>query len=762
MIEKNDPIRAFEPIWKGWKIDSFIGEGSYGRVYKAVKQTRGRSYISAIKHIRVPKMQGELDQAQQLGMDSASLYNYFEDMSEVILKEVDIMFRLKGEPNIVGYRDYSIVHEKNKPQWDIFIRMEYLETLASYFRRVDITETEVIRLGVDICEALAVCKKHNVIHRDVKESNIFVDKNGRFKLGDFGIAREVSEKSRSMSMRGTPAYLAPEIARGKKYNSNVDIYSLGILLYKLMNHGRYPFMPPAPQPIRFEDTDKSLERRLSGEPLPRPATGSEQLQAAILRACSFQPQERFQNPEGFKDALLGKMSAIISVSTSNYDSEDASSRLFLGDSAIADSQRQGTRALFSSTEMSSSNDNASRTKSTSEETLRKKEESQRQIDNVEKEKAIKRGWRLIIVSSGLTLCVVFIAIVLIFNNGKAQQESHQTAGAIVTSSILPDQEANGVIILKDETAESPDSFATSLKTPSTLDNPVITTSPLPAQTQYPQPYFPLDINSAIAAHRYYALAANGDQGYIIYIQPNGKVSVNPIWETGYPFDLSQLSDWTDIIAVSASCLHVVGLKADGTVVAVGSNIHGQCYVSGWKDIVAVSAGQAHTVGLKSDGTVVATGWNEDGQCNISEWTDIVAISAGDMHTVGIKSDGTAVAKGWNYFDQCRVYPWRNIAAVAAAEHHTVGLTTNGTVVAVGQNRFGECDVSGWSDIVAIAAGTRYTIGLKSNGTVVATGENSAGQIDAITEWEDVVAIYESMGRVFGVKTDGTVLTNVMS
>ena len=66
----------------------------------------------------------------------------------------------------------------------------------------------------------------------------------------------------------------------------------------------------------------------------------------------------------------------------------------------------------------------------------------------------------------------------------------------------------------------------------------------------------------------------------------------------------------------------MGLKADGTVVAVGHNKYGQCNVSSWRGIAAISAGGYHTVGLKSDGTVVAVGNNDYGKCDVSGWTDI--------------------------------------------------------------------------------------------------------------------------------------------
>ena len=83
-----------------------------------------------------------------------------------------------------------------------------------------------------------------------------------------------------------------------------------------------------------------------------------------------------------------------------------------------------------------------------------------------------------------------------------------------------------------------------------------------------------------------------------------------------------LDRWTDIVSVSAGNFHTVRLKSDGTVVAKGSDIDGDCNVSGWTDIVAVSTGFWHTVGLKRDGTVVAVGNNEYGQCDVGDWTGI--------------------------------------------------------------------------------------------------------------------------------------------
>ena len=208
--------------------------------------------------------------------------------------------------------------------------------------------------------------------------------------------------------------------------------------------------------------------------------------------------------------------------------------------------------------------------------------------------------------------------------------------------------------------------------------------------------------------------------------------------------------------VSAGCWHTVGLRSDGTVIAVGRNGDGQCDVSGWTDIVAVSAGGWHTVGLRSDGTVVAVENNDDGQCDVSGWTDIVSVSAGDAYTVGLRSDGTVIAVGGNYVGQCDVSGWTDIVAVSAGNWHTVGLKSDGTVVAVGYNEYGQCDVSGWADIVAISAGDYHTVGLKSDGTVVAVGDNGNGQRN-VSGWTDIVAVSAGGSHTVGLRSDGTVV-----
>jgi alpha-tubulin suppressor-like RCC1 family protein len=224
-----------------------------------------------------------------------------------------------------------------------------------------------------------------------------------------------------------------------------------------------------------------------------------------------------------------------------------------------------------------------------------------------------------------------------------------------------------------------------------------------------------------------------------------------------------VSNWTDIIQVSAGGAHTVGLKADGTVVAVGDNGSHEAYVSNWTDIVQVAAGYAFTVGLKSDGTVVAGGDNGWGQCNVSGWTDIIQVAAGGGHTVGLKADGTVVAVGYNYYGQCNVGSWTGITQVAAGDTHTLGLKNDHTVIAVGNNAYGQCNVGGWTGIIQVAA-DRHTAALKSNGTVVAVGVRGSptdynpdyGQCD-VGSWTGVIQVATGAYHTVGLKSDDTVV-----
>ncbi|MBQ9419221.1 MAG: protein kinase [Synergistaceae bacterium] len=213
------------------------------------------------------------------------------------------MNAFRGNTNIVSLEDHKVIEKQGEIGWDIIIRMELLETLSSYITKKAMTQAEIIKLGIHICQALELCAKHNTIHRDIKPDNIFVSQYGDYKLGDFGIARQIERTMSGLSKKGTYQYMAPEVFRGGEYGASVDTYSLGIVMYRFLNKNRAPFLPDYPNPITPRDRDDALQRRMSGEALPHLQNINEELNAIVLKACSYNRAERFQTASDMKAAL---------------------------------------------------------------------------------------------------------------------------------------------------------------------------------------------------------------------------------------------------------------------------------------------------------------------------------------------------------------------------------------------------------------------------------------------------------------------------
>lgn len=298
-MDKELPVSA----WPEWKIVEKIGEGSFGQVYKAQRTERGKSFYSAIKIINIPGSQSELNSVRsETGNDQAAS-EYFQNLVEECIQEIGTMEYFRGNSYIVSVEDFKVMEYLDAIGWEISIRMEYLTSFLDYCAEKQLQEKEVIQMGLDLSKALEYCRKLHIIHRDVKPENIFVSRFGDFKLGDFGIARELERTMSGFSKKGTYSYMAPEMYKGEKYDSRVDIYSLGIVLYKLMNHNRLPFMNLEKQFITYRDKENALNKRMSGEQMAPPAEAGKLFGQIILKACAFDPDERYQTPEEFYRAL---------------------------------------------------------------------------------------------------------------------------------------------------------------------------------------------------------------------------------------------------------------------------------------------------------------------------------------------------------------------------------------------------------------------------------------------------------------------------
>ena len=280
-------------VWPQWEIVEEIGKGAFGTVYKVKRTQMGNVSYAAVKVLRIPQNKNEARDLESSGMDSDSIYEYFSEMVKNLMSEIQIMESLKSANNIVAIEDYEVVQIDGRAAWDIYIRMELLTDLGTYLNKQEMTEKEIVKLGIDMTQALEVCEKSGIIHRDIKMDNIFVNRFGTFKLGDFGISKQLEKTNSAMSQKGTNMYMAPEVFKGEKYNNTVDIYSLGILLYRLLNSGRFPFMPPIGMPIHYDDSETAMQRRINGDSIPDIPGVQEQLMRIIRKMCSYSPNDRY-------------------------------------------------------------------------------------------------------------------------------------------------------------------------------------------------------------------------------------------------------------------------------------------------------------------------------------------------------------------------------------------------------------------------------------------------------------------------------------
>ncbi|MCL2627102.1 MAG: protein kinase [Oscillospiraceae bacterium] len=302
---------------QGYTIAKKLGSGGYGTVYLGVKEDLGKQYQTAIKHISMPDAEAYESVLQDYNFDKAATQAHFEKLVAGITSEINTLLTLskKDSRYIVTYYDHDIQKSLDPLRFEIFMRMEYLTPLNRAIRQKGMALGEVIKLGLNMCDALALCHNNDVMHRDIKEANIFVSETGNYKLGDFGVAKVAFESTQAGSIKGTASYMAPEIYLCEPYDKSVDIYSLGIVLYKLLNNQRLPFMPDAPTVFTADDKNMAESKRLKGEIPPLPFHAKNKLGEIIVKACSVKSQ-RYSTAEELKKEL----SAFIgTLSTEEYD-----------------------------------------------------------------------------------------------------------------------------------------------------------------------------------------------------------------------------------------------------------------------------------------------------------------------------------------------------------------------------------------------------------------------------------------------------------
>jgi serine/threonine-protein kinase len=256
-----------------YQIVGQLGRGGAGIVYRAVDETLGRDV--AVK------------------------------MLNPDLADTEVMTRFRAEATILARLNHpqiATIFELFRVDADLLMVMEFVrgETLDKLSERLGPIEPDRAAYVIDcLLSALEHAHRAGVVHRDVKPANVMVTDEGGIKIMDFGIARVLGAEQKTVDGRlmGTPAYMSPEQVLGEEVDGRADLYSVGVLLYRLLS-GTLPF--------KADSALAMLQRQIRDEPislhLQRPEL-PEWCDQLVQRALMKAPADRFQSAEEFRDAL---------------------------------------------------------------------------------------------------------------------------------------------------------------------------------------------------------------------------------------------------------------------------------------------------------------------------------------------------------------------------------------------------------------------------------------------------------------------------
>ncbi len=292
-------LKLISPLLDNMEILKCVHAGGGASVYLLRSTVNGGSYM--LKHISVPESQTQVDALLFTGAASneAEAQKYYEQIVADYREELEALAALHGSSNCASFLGCQICAKENGIGFEVYLLSEKWTTLTEYLSENAMTHLKALNLGLDLCTALCELRAKGLIHRDIKPENIYLNTLGGFMIGDLGVARIDKLKYCAMPERMVTEYTAPEITDLMcEFNTTIDIYSVGMVLYRILNGNHGP----------FEDENTSSKAanklRITGQALPTPLYSDYELAAIVLKACAYDPAERYQTPEEMMQDLV--------------------------------------------------------------------------------------------------------------------------------------------------------------------------------------------------------------------------------------------------------------------------------------------------------------------------------------------------------------------------------------------------------------------------------------------------------------------------
>ncbi len=287
----SDP-KLISPLLDGIIMGTPISSHDGVRCLPAIKENSDDKYI--VKIISIPASQVQLDALLLTGAykDPADAMDYFKEVSDGVVKEAEQLQSLSRLDGFLSYDSWQVAPmEDGKLGYQVYLRSPYKRSLEKYMRRSLMTHLETVNLGLDLCAALAVCRRAGLLYVDLKPGNIFISKDKSYRIGDLGFVSLDSLKYTSLPGKYRSPYSPPEVRNElNTLNETVDVYALGMILYQIYNDGTLPAPPKEPE-----------------DPFPAPANADYEISEIIMKAVAPNPKERWQDPMAMGQALVAYM-----------------------------------------------------------------------------------------------------------------------------------------------------------------------------------------------------------------------------------------------------------------------------------------------------------------------------------------------------------------------------------------------------------------------------------------------------------------------
>lgn len=285
-------LKLISPLLDGFAMGAPMSDHDGVRCCPAMKENSENKYI--VKIISVPASQKQLEALLLTGAysDPGEAMDYFKELADGIVKEAVLLKKLSRLEGFLPYEDWQIVPmEDNELGYDVYLYSAYRQSLEKYTRKNLMTHLGAVNLGLDLCAALAICRRAGRIYMDLKPTNIYISEDKEYRIGDLGFASISNLKYTSLPGKYRSAYTAPELHDPMvTLNTTADIYSVGMILYQIYNNGKLPF-----------------DAFASAEVYPTPENADYEIAEIIMKAIAPDPADRWQTPIEMGQALVAYM-----------------------------------------------------------------------------------------------------------------------------------------------------------------------------------------------------------------------------------------------------------------------------------------------------------------------------------------------------------------------------------------------------------------------------------------------------------------------